>query len=161
MLLSAFTVSPVCSRKLQVQVFDRATIQGVRFSTTQTEGKKKSRESVVLMKFASKYSAGRARFFLVHTPPGIDISLDSGVLNAHVKWYNHVSAREQATTAFGCPIFRSGFKAEKESCNLWPIEKLAPCRLGAVYHNKHENCLVILNRFASFLDTCARMNWQC
>ncbi|KAL3134392.1 hypothetical protein ABBQ38_006453 [Trebouxia sp. C0009 RCD-2024] len=139
--------------KLSVEVFDRATIQGVRFSTTKTEGKKKSRESVVLMKYEGKLWAGRARFFLVHTPPGIHPSPDSGVLIAHVKWYNDVSAREQATTVFGCPVFRTSFKAGKGTCNLWPIDKLAPCQLGAVYHKKRKNRLVILNRFASFLDT--------
>ncbi|DBA90689.1 TPA: hypothetical protein ACH3X1_003906 [Trebouxia sp. C0004] len=40
----------LCSGPLKsAQVFDRATIQGIRFSTTETEGKKKARESVVLI----------------------------------------------------------------------------------------------------------------
>ena len=37
-------------------------VQGVPFSTTKTEGKKRSRESVVLMKDNNKYWAGRVAF---------------------------------------------------------------------------------------------------
>ncbi|DBA98717.1 TPA: hypothetical protein ACH3X1_014490 [Trebouxia sp. C0004] len=65
--------------KLSAEVFDRATIQGVPSSTTKTEGKKRSRESVILMKDNNKYWAGRIRFFLSHTPPGVDVSHESGV----------------------------------------------------------------------------------
>ena len=61
--------------------------------------------------------------------------------------------QEQATTVFGCPVFKTSFKAGKGTCNPWPIDKLVPCQLGAVYHKKRENRLVILSRFASFLDT--------
>ena len=40
------------------------------------------------------------------------------------------------------------------NCNLWPVEnfKLAPCKLSAVYHKTHKCCLVILSRFANFLE---------
>ena len=68
-----------------VAVFDRATIQGVPFSTTKTEGKKMSRESVVLMQDNKKYWAGRVLFFLSHTPPGVDVTADSDAYIAHVQ----------------------------------------------------------------------------
>lgn len=35
--------------------------------------------------------------------------------------------------------------------NLWPVERLAPCKLAAVPHSSHRDNIVILNRFASFL----------
>ncbi|DBA98603.1 TPA: hypothetical protein ACH3X1_014397 [Trebouxia sp. C0004] len=48
----------LCSGPLKsAQVFDRATIQGIRFSTTKTEGKKKARESVVLMSDDDKFKS--------------------------------------------------------------------------------------------------------
>ena len=68
--------------KLSAEVFDRATIEGVSFSTTKTEGKKRSRESVVLMKDNGTFWAGRVRYFLSHTPPGVDVSAESGVFIA-------------------------------------------------------------------------------
>ena len=40
------------------QVFDRATVQGIRFSTTKSEGKKNARESVVRMSNKNKFWAG-------------------------------------------------------------------------------------------------------
>ncbi|KAL0027756.1 hypothetical protein WJX77_003102 [Trebouxia sp. C0004] len=68
---SIFTAIPSWQGFLKsAQVFDRATIQGIRFSTTKTEGKKKARESVVLMSDNHNIWAGQVRFFLSHTPPG-------------------------------------------------------------------------------------------
>ena len=46
------------------KVFDKATIQGVPFSTTKTEGKKTSRESVVRMQDNNKFWGGACPFFL-------------------------------------------------------------------------------------------------
>ena len=111
--------------KLSAEVFDRATIQGVPFSTTKTEGMKRSRESVVLMKDNNKYWAGRVCFFLSHTPPGVDVSKESGVYIAHVKWYNHLPQGQNMSATLNCPIFKTSFKDDKGG-NMWPVEKLAP-----------------------------------
>ncbi len=135
-----------------VEVFDRATIQGVPFSTTKTEGKKMSRESVVLMKDNKKFWAGRVLVFLSHTPPGVGIAADSDAYIAHVHWYNHVPEREAMSAALGCPVFKTSFMDDSGG-NLWPVEKLAPCRLGAVYHKTRKDRLVILSRFATFLES--------
>lgn len=137
--------------KLTAEVFDRATIQGVPFSTTKTEGKKRSRESVVLMKDNDKYWAGRVRFFLSHTPPGVDVSDESGVFIAHVNWYNHLPQGQNMSATLNCPIFKTSFKDDKGG-NMWPVEKLAPCKLGAVYYKGRRDRIVILNRFSTFLD---------
>ena len=39
------------------------------------------------------------------------------------------------------------------NCNLWPVEKLAPCKLSVVYHKTRKDRLVILSRFANFLES--------
>ena len=54
------------------------------------------------------------------------------------------------SAALQCPIFRTSFKDDKNG-NMWPVEKLAPCKLGAVYHKGRRDHIVILNRFATFL----------
>lgn len=52
----------LCSGPLKsAQVFDRATIQGIRFSTTKTVSKKKARESVVLMSDNNKSESASSR----------------------------------------------------------------------------------------------------
>ena len=79
--------------------------------------------------------------------------LCSGVFIAHVKWYNHVSnARDAMSSALGCPIFKTSFK-DDDTCHLYPVEKIAPCQLSAVYQKGQKDRLVILSRFANFLDT--------
>ena len=134
------------------EVFDRATIQGVKFSTTATEGKKKSRDSVVMMQDNGKFWAGRVQFFLSHTPPGVAADSQSGVFIADVKWYSHVPQREAMSPALGCPVFKKTFK-DDSSGNMWPVEKLAPCKLSVVYHRRRQDRVVILSRFSDFLNT--------
>ena len=148
----------LCSGPLKsVRVFDRATIEGIRFSTTKTEGKKKARESVVLMKDGQqgkeKLWAGRVRFFLSHRPPGVSgAEDDSDVYIAHVHWYKHLPEREAMSLALKCPVFKASYM-DDSSGNMWPIERLAPCQLAAVYHKTRKDRVVILSRFANFLDT--------
>ena len=95
--------------------------------------------------------AGRVCFFLSHTPPGVDVSDESGVYIAHVKWYNHLPQGQNMSATLNCPIFKTSFKDDKGG-NMWPVEKLAPCKLGALYHKGRRDRIVILNRFSSFLD---------
>ncbi|DBA90934.1 TPA: hypothetical protein ACH3X1_016144 [Trebouxia sp. C0004] len=63
---------------------------GANFSTMATEDKKFSRDSVVIMKDAGVYWAGRVRFFLSHMPPGAIVGSDAEVDIAHVHWYGKV-----------------------------------------------------------------------
>ena len=142
----------LCSGPLKsAQVFDRATIQGIRFSTTKTEGKKKARESVVLMSDNNKFWAGRVRFFLSHTPAGVSVSQDSDVYIVHVHWYNHLPEREAMSPALGCPVFKASYQDDTRG-NMWPVEKLAPCQLAAVYHKTRKDYVMILSRFANFVE---------
>ena len=113
--------------------------------------RKRSRESVVLMKDNNKYWAGRICFFLSHTPPGVDVSDESGVYIAHVNCYNHLPQGQNMSATMNCPIFKTSFNDDKGG-NMWPVEKLAPCKLGALYHKGRRDHIVILNKFSSFLD---------
>ena len=70
--------------KCLAYVFDRATIGGATFSTMATEGKKFSRDSVVILKDAGVYWAGRVRFFLSHMPPDAKVGSDAEVDIAYV-----------------------------------------------------------------------------
>jgi len=138
--------------RLTTEVYDRAVIDGIAFSSMQTEGKKRSRDSVVMMKDDETYWAGRVRYFLNHTPPGMDVSDESGVSVAHVHWYGHVTEQDAMCPALDCPVFTKQFKDDK-SGNMWPMELLAPCKLSIVPHRHHSDRIVVLSRFASFLKT--------
>ena len=54
------------------------------------------------------------------------------------------------SVCLGCPVFKRDFKDDRTS-NLWPIERLTPCKLAAVSHCSHPDNLVVLSRFASFM----------
>ena len=69
----------------------------------------------------------------------------------HVHWYKHVPEHEAMSAALGCPVFKTSFMDDGGG-NFWPVQKLAPCRLGAVFHKTRKDCLVILSRFANFLE---------
>ena len=143
----------LCSGPLKsARVFDKATIQGFRFSTTKTEGKKNAHKSVVLMSDNNKFWAGRVRFFLSHIPPGVNASSNSNVYIAHVRWYNHLPERKAMSLALGCPVFKASYMDDNRG-NMWPVDKLAPCQLAAVYHKTRKDRVVILSRIANFLET--------
>ena len=94
--------------------------------------------------------AGRVRFFLSHSPPGV--SNGSEVSIAHVHWYTHLPERDAMSLALGCPVFKASYKDDTGG-NMWPVEKLAPCQFSAVYHKTRKECVVILSRFSSFLES--------
>ena len=52
-----------------------------------------------------------------------------------------------------CPSIQTSFKDDKGS-NMWLVEKLAPCRFGAVYLKGRRDRVVVLNRFSTFLIMC-------
>ncbi|DBA65566.1 TPA: hypothetical protein ACH3X2_003127 [Trebouxia sp. C0005] len=115
-----------------------------------TEGKKFSRDSVVIMQDAGVYWAGRVRFFVSHTPPDATVDGGADVDIAHVHMYGKVPQREAMSPTLNCPVFLKAFK-DDQSGNMWPVDQLAPCKLGAVPHRTHRNRLVIVSRFAIFL----------
>ena len=56
-------------------------------------------------------------------------------------------------TDLGCPVFKREF-VDDITGNLWPLERLAPCKLMTASRKSHESHganLVALSRFASFL----------
>ena len=71
---------------------------------------------------------------------------------AHVHWYNHLPERKAMSLALGCPVFRASYMDDSRA-NMWPVEKLAPRQLAAVYHKTGKDCVVILSRFANLLET--------
>ena len=61
--------------------------------------------------------------------------------------------------SLGCPVFKRAWQDDPTG-NLWPVDRLAPCKLAAVPHKSHKENLVVLDRFASFLDevpACVRV----
>ncbi len=131
--LRAHTQQLCYGPKCVAYVFDRATIGGATFSTMATEGKKFSHDSVVIMKDDGVYWAGQVRFFLSHMPPGGIVGSDAEIDIAHVHWYGNVPQCEAMSPTLNCPVFLKAFK-DDQSGNMWPVDQLAPCKLGAVQH---------------------------
>ncbi len=52
------------------------------------------------------------------------------------------------SVCLGCPVLRDLMTV---LLPIWPIERLAPCKLAAVPHCSHPDTLVVLSRIASFM----------
>lgn len=66
-------------------------------------------------------------------------------------WYNRVPEREAMSAILNCPVFKS--LEGRQSGNTSAMEPLVPCQLEALYYSQRKDRLIIVNRFASFLDT--------
>ena len=94
--------------------------------------------------------------FLSHNPPGLeDCQPDEQATIAEVDWFAPAVAAPGINcgmaTDLKCPVFKRDF-IDDATGNLWPVEQLSPCKLLSVPHDSHADNLVVLSRFASFLD---------
>ena len=151
--ISEHTASVCFGPVLSVTVYDRATVGDVTFTCTRLESNKLARDSVVLIRHNGQLRVGKVTQFLSHAAPGTHAMPDDETNIANVQWYGHASAVLEAQTmaSLGCPVVKSTFE-ENLSGNMWPVEKLLPCKLAAVVHSSQPDHLVILSRFASFLQ---------
>ena len=138
---------------LSVRRFDRAAIGDAIFTCTRLEAKKNARDSVVLCRLGGRYRAGRVTCFLSHAPPGKLVDPDEEASLALVRWFGVASTavEQQVMRSLGCPVVRASF-VDNPAGNLVPLERLAPCKLAAVPHGSMPDHLVILSRFAPFLQ---------
>ena len=79
------------------------------------------------MKDNKKFWAGRALFFWQCIPPGVGVAAEFDAYIAHVHWYTHVPERGAKSAAL---VLKASFMDDSGG-DLWPVQKLAPCRLGA------------------------------
>ena len=141
--------------ELALQQFDRALFGEAKFAATRVEGAKYARDSLMLTKSKGKYWAGRVTAFLCHNPPSQeDCHPDEQANIAEVQWFARAveapSVSDGIATDLKCPVFKREFKDDPTG-NLWPLEKLSPCKLLSVPHGSHASNLVVLSRFASFM----------
>ena len=111
--------------------------------------------SVVLTKSNGKYWAGRVNAFLSHAPPGWeDCHLSEEANVAEVDWFADAvpaaGISDGLSVCLGCPVFKRDFKDDRTG-NLWPMERLTPCKLASLPHSSYSDNLVVLSRFASFM----------
>ena len=138
-----------------VQHFDRARVGPAVLVSSRLEGAKQARDSVVLSRDGTQLIAGRVRAFLSHCAPGCDPDPELEANIADVEWYapvpsTHVAA-QHSREILGCPIFKR-HTPDHPNGNLWPVEKLTPCKLAALPHHSGPNHIVILSRFQSFMS---------
>ena len=116
------------------------------------EKSKFARDSVVLTKSNGKYWAGWVNAFLSHPLPGWEDCHLSEEDVAEVDWFaDAVPAAGISgglSVCLGCPLFKTDFQDDRTG-NLWPMERLPPCKLASLPHSSHSDNLVVLSRFAS------------
>ncbi len=105
---------------------------------------------------SGQYWAGRVTAFLCHDPPGWqDCHPENQANIAEVQWFAPAVAApgisEGMAIDLKCPVFKREVMDDPTG-NLWPLERLSPCKLLSVPHASHASNLVVLSRFASFLD---------
>ena len=151
--MSERTVMACFGPALAITVYDRATVGDVTFTCTRLEANKKARDSVVLMRNDDRLWVGRVTRFLSHEAPGTLAAKEDEADIACVHWYSRAAleVEAQVMSSLGCPVVRSTFE-DNLSGNMWPVEKLLACKLAAVPHPSLAGHLVILSRFASFLQ---------
>ena len=140
---------------LAVEQYDRARFGEAKFAATTVEGAKYARDSLVLTKSSGQYWAGRVTAFLCHDPPGWqDCHPENQANIAEVQWFAPAVAApgisEGMAIDLKCPVFKREVMDDPTG-NLWPLERLSPCKLLSVPHASHASNLVVLSRFASFL----------
>ena len=138
--------------------YDRAVIGSCKFACMRVEKKKFARDSLVMTKANGKYWAGRVCAFLEHVPPGFE---DCHPDNMHmpalaeVAWFANAMPAEGVSGGIAvdlkCPVFKRAWQDDPTG-NLWPVDRLAPCKLLSLPHSSHPQNLVVVSRFASFLQ---------
>lgn len=58
-------------------------------------------------------------------------------------------------TDLNCPVFKREFEDDITG-NMWPLERLAPCKLLSLPHKSHFDNLVVLNRGGVFFEFCSQ-----
>ena len=67
-----------------------------------------------------------------------------------VDWFADAGISDGLSVCLGCPVFKRDFQDDRTG-NLWPVERLTPCKLASLPHSSHSDNLVVLSRFASFM----------
>ena len=66
-------------------------------------------------------------------------------------WCLNTLCEDGMATHLQCPVFKREFMDDPTG-NLWPPDRLSPCKLLSVPCHAESPNLVVLSRFASFLD---------
>ena len=100
--------------------------------------------------------------FLPHAPPDWEDcrpSEEANIANVDkcADVVSSVGISNGLSVCLGCPVFKRDFEDDRTG-NLWPIERLTPCKLAAVPHCSHPNNLVVLSRLASFMHQVSEVS---
>ena len=120
---------------LYATLFARADISGVRFTTKGVEGKRKAKDSVVMIRHLSQLCGGaefgRVQMFLEVQKPGLT---EATAKIANVEWLkilpgNHMNAE------LGCPVVSRQIRSDPEG-NFWDVTQIIPTKVILAPHLK-------------------------
>ena len=142
-----------------VTVFDRAAIDGTRFTCTRLEGAKRVKDSLVLVRVGAageqRLRAARVQAFLCHAAPGtVAAELSDEADLAYVHWNADVPADQPSIDPeLGCPVFREVLIKNDLGGNMCPVESILPYKMAAApYRHGTREQLVVLSRCSTFMD---------
>ena len=121
---------------LSVGHFDRAKIGSAALVTNRLEVAKQARDSVVMSRDGTQFFAGKVSAFLSHSAPGCVPEPQHEANIAYVQWYARKpdthGAANKSSPILSCPISNKS-TPDHPGGNLWPVEKLAPCKLATPF----------------------------
>ena len=155
-LLTPHQASLCAGPARRAHIYDRAVVGQASFTCGRLEESKMAKDSVILTRVEGTLRAGCVTAFLSHKPPGhargSDTSHEPDL--AHVKWYQAVPPAQPSMDAeLGCPVF-SKVLGEDPQGNICLVQHMIPRKLAALpYQHATRQQVVIVSRFASFLDS--------
>ena len=135
---------------LHVTQFGRASISGVCFTTEGLEGKRKAKDSVVMIRTNSALCGGaefgRVSVFMEVQKPGIT---EAKAQVASVLWYK-IQPGSDWNEELGCPVVCRQYKGDPEG-NFWDVNQIIPTKVILAPHLKQPAMWQVLHVDSDFL----------
>lgn len=131
---------------------DCARVGPAVLASSRLESAKKARDSIVMSQNSTQLIAGGVRAFLSHSTPEFNRAPEHESNIADVEWFAQVPRTHVAAQKRHAGPWMPRHTLDHPDGNLWPVEKLAPCKLAALPHRSGHNHLVILSRFHFFMS---------
>jgi len=119
-----------------IKKYYRAEIKGVKFCSSELEGHKKARDSIIMID-SEVAECGKEfgminRFYEINNPPGS--SIDTSYV-ADVKWYKAAPSGQGMNKQIQCPVVSKLFQSDPLG-NFWDLTAIVPTNIMMVPHLK-------------------------
>ena len=136
-----------------VWLYDRADVCGVKFTSSRVEGKRKAKDSVVMIRTESPLCKGaefgRALRFIRFKATGT--AVDEGHMNvAVVAWFKQPAPPLDWNAEIKCPCVLKQYRSDPDG-NYWDLHNIVPTKIIMAPHLRNENVWQVLHVDSDFL----------